>query len=98
MSFLIILLFINFGFGVALSRAASSTRYKVKTENFWYHLICFNLTILMLFISKHLSLFAGHPISIKFFALFFSIHFFAGLFKTKLVKLVKVVVAKVKNL
>lgn len=98
MSFLIILLFINFGFAVALNRAASSTRYKVKTENFLYHQICFNLTILMLFISNHLSLFAGHPISIKFFAFFFSIHLFAGLFKTKLIKLVKEVVAKVKKL
>ena len=98
MSFLLLLLIINFGFILALRRAASRTRYKINKGIFWYHLVCFNLTILLLFICKMYSLLAGYPISIKFFGFFFSIHLFAGLFKTRLIKLAEELVTKVKKM
>ncbi|AKD02930.1 hypothetical protein POKO110462_01590 [Pontibacter korlensis] len=69
---LLVLLLLNLGFLAALSRL--STWYKLKAEDYLFHLMCLNLVVVLMYIGKQLEIGNHHPVPAKFFVLLVGIH------------------------
>lgn len=84
MNVFLIVLLLNLGFAAALSRL--SNWYRLKTEDYLFHMMCLNLVVLVLYIGKYFEIAADYPIPTKFFVALIVVHIFLEPFRKGLLK------------
>lgn len=89
------LLFINVAFFLMLMRLSSW--YNLKREDYGFHLICLNLTALLLVLNENMDIFIEYPFSIKLFSALALVYGVLGFFRKRMIYLIRVVVDRIKN-
>jgi hypothetical protein len=69
----------------------------LKGEDYGYHLVCLNLTALLLAFNEYLGCFIDYPFSLKLFSALTLVYLVPGSFRKHLISLIKVVPDRSKN-
>jgi len=88
----IFILLLNACFAVTIFRA--SQWYKVKTEDYFYHMLALNLVAALLYVSKHFGITADQKFPLRFFASLFIVYAILWPFEGKIKRIVRSFISK----
>lgn len=95
MDLILIAAFLNAGFAVILLRL--SRWYKLKVEDYFYHMICLNAVIALLYVGKRFNTLVDYPISVRFFAALAIVYLLAEPFRKNLLGIIRSAISKLEN-
>ncbi len=84
MGVLLIILLLNLGFAAAISRLTNW--YRLKAEDYLFHMLCLNLVVALLYVSKYAGIAAEYPTPVKFFVALILVHMLVEPFRKRLLK------------
>jgi hypothetical protein len=95
MDILLIALLLNLGFAAAITRL--SNWFKLKVEDYLFHMLCLNLVVVLLYASRYFGIATGSPILIKFFAALAIAYIIIEPFKNGLLRQIKLLLSKIRG-